>query len=244
MQAFFADHLPLRGMIEYGLSHGKAVRPSGAPYAAIEAGDFLILGGQGTDAMAAAFAEELIDTSEVSELLVYAPDAWRSVLAAAGLPYTVDTRWAFQHQQPQDAHLHALLQGMPEGARFLPIEGDWFTWCRKQPWTSDFVSQYTAAQYAREGLGVLLEVQGEVVAGASSYLSYPGGIEVQVETCADQQGRGYATLAAAQLLLMAHSRDLMVTWDAANEASARLARRLGYRDAGAYDICIFKTNAQ
>lgn len=79
-------------------------------------------------------------------------------------------------------------------------------------------------------------VEGQAVAGASSYVSYPGGIEVQLQTRDNQQGRGYATLAAAQLILLAHERGLSATWDAANPASAHIAEKLGYRPAGCYQV--------
>ena len=81
-------------------------------------------------------------------------------------------------------------------------------------------------------------LDGEAVAGASSYVSYPGGIEVQLQTRDDMQGRGYATLAAAKLILMAHKRGLIATWDAANEVSAHIAEKLGYVQEGEYQVAM------
>ena len=98
------------------------------------------------------------------------------------------------------------------------------------------MSLYDDASYARKGLGVLLMAGEAPVAGASSYVSYPGGIEVQLQTRDDMQGRGYATLAAARLILSAHERGMTVTWDAANPASAHIAEKLGYRAAGLYEV--------
>ena len=154
--------------------------------------------------------------------LIYAPGGWMDVVRSI-TPVAMETRIAYDHEvQPEDVHLRRLLQAMPAGAAFQPIEGEWIAWCRKAEWSRDFVSLFTAEDYAQRGLGVLLVVEGEVVAGASSYVSYPGGIEIQLQTRDDMQGRGYATLAAAKLILMAHERGLIATWDAANPVSAHI----------------------
>lgn len=94
------------------------------------------------------------------------------------------------------------------------------------------------ADYAAHGLGVLLLEQGRPVAGTSSYTVYPGGIEVQVQTREGCEGRGLATMAAAQLILAAHEKGLRVSWDAANPASARIAEKLGFVSAGAYTVFV------
>ena len=169
--------------------------------------------------------------------LIYAPGAWMDVLQSI-TPVKLVNRVAYDQRQPKDAHLRSLLKAMPEGAAFQPIEGEWIDWCRQAEWSRDFVSLYSNEDYQQRGLGVLLMVNGEAVAGASSYVSYPGGIEVQLQTRDDRQGRGYATLAAAELILLAHERGLMVTWDAANEASARIAEKLGYVRKGEYQVAM------
>jgi len=169
--------------------------------------------------------------------LIYAPGAWMDVLQSIAQVKLV-TRVAFDHRQPENRHLRSLLKTMPEGATFQPIEGEWIDWCRQAEWSRDFVSLYSNEDYRQRGLGVLLMVNGEAVAGASSYVSYPGGIEVQMQTRDDMQGRGYATLAAAKLILLAHERGLIATWDAANEASAHIAEKLGYVKKGEYQVAV------
>lgn len=170
--------------------------------------------------------------------LIYAKGAWMDVLRSV-VPVKMEMRVAYDHWvQPEDKHLRSLLRDVPEGAGFQPIEGEWIDWCRQAEWSRDFVSLYDNEDYQRKGLGVLLVVDGEAVAGASSYVSYPGGIEIQLQTRDDMQGRGYATLAAAKLILMAHERGLIATWDAANPASARIAEKLGYRKKGEYQVAV------
>ena len=198
------------------------------------AGDFLICGGRPGPSAARMLRTAL--RSDNRDWLIQAQGAWADVLARVA-PGKEITRWAFDHRvQPNDETLRAVLKKMPAGAAFQPIEGAWIARCRAQTWSEDFVSLYSDADYAQKGLGVLLMIGGEMVAGASSYVSYPGGVEVQLQTRDDVQGRGYATLAAARLILMAHERGLIATWDAANEASCHIACKLGYRLEGAYRV--------
>ncbi|MBE5805068.1 MAG: GNAT family N-acetyltransferase [Clostridiales bacterium] len=206
------------------------VRPRCAVAAA---GDFLYCGGvPGVEAKH--MLRQAMGTHE--DWLIYARGEWLDVLKSIA-PVEMETRIAYDyHAQPEDEHLRRFLQGLPEGASFQPIEGDWIERCHGEKWSRDFVSLFTREDYEARGLGVLLMVDGQAVAGASSYVSYPGGIEIQLQTRDDQQGRGYATLAAARLILMAHERGLIATWDAANPVSAHIAAKLGYREAGPYQV--------
>lgn len=242
VRRLFAGMKPLRGLAEAALSHGQFVSPEGAAWAVLETGDFLICGGE-PDTDAAMALEELIRMSPVPELLVYTPGPWRRCLQETGISFATQTRWAFDHDaQPGDDHLRRLLADLPPAVRIRPIGETEYLFCRAQAWTRDFVSQYpTFAAYAREGLGVLLYEGDMSAAGASAYVSYPGGIEIQVETAAAYQGRGYATLASAALILAAHQRGIRATWDAANEASAHIALRLGYQPSGPYEICVVRS---
>ena len=100
-------------------------------------------------------------------------------------------------RQPEDAHLTALLANLPQGVTLVPIGAAEMAFCRKTPWAADFVNQFTEDEYARSGLGVLVCADGAFVSGASSYVAYPGGIEVEVDTAPAHRGYGYAALAAA-----------------------------------------------
>lgn len=167
--------------------------------------------------------------------LVCAPDDWHPLLEHIA-PVRMVKRMAFEPHQPEDEPLRSLLQAMPEGGRFQLIADEWIARCRQEKWSEDFVSAFSDKDFQRHGLGVLLMVEGQPVAGASSYVCYPGGMEVQVQTRDDMQGRGYATLAAAKLILLAHERGLSATWDAANPVSGHIAEKLGYRPAGIYQV--------
>ncbi|MGN0779641.1 MAG: GNAT family N-acetyltransferase [Aristaeellaceae bacterium] len=231
----------LHGIVEAGL-HGAGtvwVDSPELPRAAMMAvGDFLLCGGEPMPA-GLQMLEQVMSLG-VRTWLIHAPDAWMRV-AAAGCCCHLKQRCAFDPLvQPEDKPLRQLLaQGM-QGLTVQPIMGEWIPWCRGQVWSEDFVSQFTDDRFEREGLGVLLLRDGMPVAGASSYVCYPGGLEVQLTTCPGWEGRGYATLAAAELILRAHARGVKATWDAANPASAHIAQKLGYQSMGKY--CIWQTD--
>ena len=79
------------------------------------------------------------------------------------------------------------------------------------------------------GLGFVARRGEELLAGASSYSSYPGGIEIEIDTRKDQRRQGLARACGARLMLECLERGLFPSWDAANKTSAHLAETLGYR---------------
>lgn len=242
VMTLFADMPGARSMVlaaldgQGGVMTDSPVHPT---CALAWAGDFLYCGGRCGPAAVRLLRRAL---GRSRDWLIYAPGDWMAALESIS-PVNVVERIAYDHRhQPEDAHLRRILAAMPEDIRLQPIEGEWITRCRQAEWSRDFVSLFTDEDFARRGLGVLLVQHGEPVCGASSYVSYPGGVEVQLQTRDDRQGRGYATLAAAALILMAHERGLIATWDAANPASDRIARKLGYRPLGTYRVAMLAGN--
>jgi len=75
---------------------------------------------------------------------------------------------------------------------------------------------------------------GVPVSGASSYSSYRGGIEIEIDTKEEYRRRGLARICGARLILECLDRGLYPSWDAQNPGSAALAKQLGYRMEGTY----------
>jgi predicted GNAT family acetyltransferase len=106
-----------------------------------------------------------------------------------------------------------------------------------EEWSRDFCSQFCGSEdYAKRGLGVAALRGDELVAGASSYVAYNGGIEIQTDTRQDMRRRGLASACCARLILNCLQRGLTPSWDAANPASLALAEKLGYALKAPYDI--------
>ncbi|MDO4336813.1 MAG: GNAT family N-acetyltransferase [Eubacteriales bacterium] len=121
------------------------------------------------------------------------------------------------------------------------IDEGLYHYCKEHTWCRDFVSQYADYEaYRKYGLGVVILKDGVPVSGASSYTSYPGGIEIEIDTKEEYRRRGLATICGAKLILECLQRNLYPSWDAQNLWSVSLAEKLGYHFDHvytAYEIC-------
>jgi len=148
-------------------------------------------------------------------------------------------RCAFQKgdENFDDGKLQGFIDAVPKDIRIVPFDSTLYHQALEQDWSRDFVSQFRDADdYLNRGLGFAAVHRGELVGGASSYTCYSKGIEIQVETRSDWQRKGIASACCAALILTCLKRGLYPSWDAANPASAALAGKLGYREAGLYPV--------
>lgn len=132
-------------------------------------------------------------------------------------------------------YLEKLAAGAPEEYTFSFIDEKLYSECLENSWSEDFVSSYGSKEmFLKKGLGVVALRDGIPVAGASSYSTFSGGIEIEVDTRQDHRRRGLATACAARLILACLEKDLYPSWDAQNIWSVGLAEKLGYRFSHAY----------
>lgn len=120
------------------------------------------------------------------------------------------------------------------------IDESVFKLCLSQGWSRDLVSQFPDYEmYRKQGIGIAILKDGELVSGASSYASYSGGIEIEIDTKPIYRRKGLAYACGAKLILECLRRDLYPSWDAHNIGSLALAEKLGYqrdRSYPAYEI--------
>lgn len=90
--------------------------------------------------------------------------------------------------------------------------------------------------YHIHGLGFVIMYKGEIVAGASSYIYYHDGIEIEIDTRPDHRQRHLALICAAKLIQECEKRYIYPYWDAQNKISLSLAEKLGYHFDKAYFI--------
>jgi GNAT superfamily N-acetyltransferase len=147
------------------------------------------------------------------------------------------TRYAVQAKTSFDkARLTSMARAIPPEFSLHPIEEELYLKAMAKEWSRDFCSQFhDAADYLRRGLGVVALKEGEIVAGASSYVVYDHGIEIQTDTREDMRRQGLAAACCAQLILTCLERGITPSWDAANPASLALAQKLGYTLTAPYD---------
>ncbi len=131
--------------------------------------------------------------------------------------------------------LQQIVDAMPAEYELQMIDEKWFHQCKEYGWCRDWVAQYdTYELYRKHGLGVILLKDDEVVSGASSYSSYLGGIEIEIDTHKDYRRKGLASICGAKLILECLDRGWYPSWDAQNLGSVALAESLGYHFDHAY----------
>lgn len=211
---------------------------SSARAAVCEVGDFLFLAGEAgaeSEALARAFARD----GRYHILAAKTPVLHEQVGAALSGRARAGERYAFHKETAgfDTDRLAALSQTLPKGVSLRLIDAPLYHAALSREWSRDFVSLFASeADYLAHGLGVAALYDGALVGGASSYAWCRAGIEIELDTRVDFRRRGIATACAARLVLECLSRGLLPSWDAANRQSARLAQRLGFREAGAYPV--------
>lgn len=134
-----------------------------------------------------------------------------------------------------EERLRRAAESLPEGVSLQRIDEGLYHWCKEHDWSRDFVSQYADYEtFLKYGLGVVAVKDGSPVSGASSYSSYPGGIEIEVDTRQEYRRQGLAYACCAKLILECRKRGWYPSWDAQNRGSAELAKKLGYHESHEY----------
>lgn len=122
-----------------------------------------------------------------------------------------------------------IAESLPPEYSIRQIDEPLYHLVQSKSWSSDFVSQFGSyAEFEKYGLGFVILHEGQPVSGASSYIAYDGGIEIEIDTKKDYHRRGLALVCAARLISECLNRGLYPSWDAANLASVALSEKLGY----------------
>jgi len=108
-----------------------------------------------------------------------------------------------------------------ELAQTLRTDERWFD-------TGHGINFASAEDFVDRGFGFCLLANSTIVAAASTFMIASRGIEIQINTAESHRRRGLATIVAAVLIEESLSRGLDPCWDASSQASADLARKLGY----------------
>lgn len=131
--------------------------------------------------------------------------------------------------------LEEIVAGLDSKYQVKLIDEEIFLQTRRQPWATDFTSQFVDYQdYHRRGMGAAVLHNGNLVSGASSYTVYREGIEIEIGTKQDYRRQGLAAVCGARLILECMKRGLYPSWDAQNKWSVALAEKLGYHFDRAY----------
>lgn len=181
-------------------------------------------------------------------LLVPQHEGWYSLIEEVyGDQVTKLTRYAIKKEG--DRFNRELLKGyvasLPEGYELVKIEEQQYKEIGQMSWAKDLCVNYpTYSDYQESGLGYVALHEGKIVAGASSYSSFEGGIEIEIDTQKEYRRKGLAIACGAKLILDCLDRDWYPSWDAATKASVALAEKLGYHFSHEYRAYFIKAGVE
>ncbi len=198
-------------------------------------GDFCFLAGM-ADKELVSFKPEWFEQDFV--IMIPQTKEWAALIEEAyGEKARKVERYAIKKEQNvfDRDRLQQIVNELPSGYELKMMDKELFECCKELDWCRDWVSQWeTYEMYQRLGLGVVLLRDGEVVSGASSYSSYQGGIEIEIDTKESYRRNGLALVCGAKLILECLARGWYPSWDAQNLGSVALAEKLGYHFEHAY----------
>lgn len=140
-----------------------------------------------------------------------------------------------------EALLRSYTENLPQDYVLTMMDESLYLESKKQSWSLDFCSQFPAYEdYRKNGIGAAVLYHGNLVAGASSYTYYSGGIEIEIDTKREHRRKGLAKACASKLILECLEKGLYPSWDAHDLRSVKLAEKLGYHMEKPYDTYCVK----
>jgi len=175
--------------------------------------------------------------------LIFASPGWENLASRCHAGKLVSMpRYAFSSERLDVGHLRELGSRIPDGYRLERISLDLarrLAWERSE-FASDHLLSFTSPEeFVACGFGFCLLTGDQIVSAATTFAVCSRGIEIQISTREKHQHKGLATVVAAHLLLHSLENGLDPNWDAANQASARLAQWLGCTPRGTYQLVLF-----
>lgn len=101
----------------------------------------------------------------------------------------------------------------------------------------------SSKEFVEKGVGFCIKHEGKVVSMASTFTPFIDEFEIEVRTSDDPRyrRRGLATAVSAALIVYSLSHGFVPHWDAANDASVKLALKLGYTNPMEWDAYYVKS---
>lgn len=150
-------------------------------------------------------------------------------------------RYTFSHHHLEKNKLQALIARHPLKNNIQKIDLAIATRLRNDDWGRyHFLNYHSAAHFIEQSTGYCI-MEGDVIAAAcTAALVCSKGIEMNIITHPEFRKKGLATIVAASMITDCLEKGLEPHWDAANDISKTLALKLGYKEAGSYDIVVYK----
>ena len=96
--------------------------------------------------------------------------------------------------------------------------------------------------FSERGAGATVLYNGQVVAAASSFLTFEDQVELDLFTDPGHRKRGLADYCTAEMMRRCSRKGLTIHWDAQNRMSAELAKGHGFRPLTEYAVYCLRDN--
>ena len=198
-----------------------------------EQGDFLFLAGQADIALLADYRDFCKPDYRI---LISEEASWQGCLSScpALSPFT---RYAFKDEADfDDKVLKNIVEQLSEQFCMEAIDQRTYQELAQEEWSQDLQGNFPTFKDFQEGgaFGFVIRKGQEIVAGVSTALVYQKAIEIEIATKPTYQQQGLATVLGAKMILASLQCGVFPLWDAHNEASKKIAEKLGYQCLGAY----------
>jgi RimJ/RimL family protein N-acetyltransferase len=187
-------------------------------------------------------AREYVEQLPTPAALIFASDGWEELVQEVHAGRLIDMpRYAFTSEKLDIEHLRRLGSQIPQGYRIESMDLDLAQQLagERSEFASDHMLNFDSPEdFIERGFGFCILDGDEIVSVATTFAICDKGIEIQINTREEHQGKRLATVVAAHLLVYSLERNLDPNWDAANESSVGLAKKLGYTPQGTYSIVL------
>lgn len=189
----------------------------------IEVGDFCLLAGK---------PNKLLVQKISAPIIIPQTESWELVIEEVwGECVRKTLRYAIKKETNifDRNKLSKLVDSLEKDYVVQLIDRELYQQAISEEWSKDLCSQFLDYdEYKERGMGVGILHDGRLVAGASSYTIYRGGIEIEIDTKEEYRRKGLATVSGAKLILECLDKGLYPSWDAHDLCSVALAEKLGY----------------
>ena len=224
-----------KNMVRYGLKAklGQFYTNEDETAALYELGDFLFLAGQADEGLLADYRKFC---GSDYHILISEEASWQVCLSSYPVvaPFI---RYAFKDEADfDDKFLQKIVRQLPEQFFIEAIHQSTYQELVEEEWSQDLQGNFADFRDFQESgaFGFVIRKGVEIVAGVSTALVYKKAIEIEIATEPTYQKQGLAAVLGAKMVLASLQRGVFPLWDAHNEASKKIAEKLGYQCLGAY----------
>lgn len=176
-------------------------------------------------------------------VLIFASEGWNEVVRDIHpKTWLTFTYFGFSSKTLNIEHLRELRSGLSDEFHIEKIDLALAQRImeKKDELTEDQLMGFDSPEdFVARGIGYCALAGDEMVSIAAAGSVCKKGIEVQINTRKKYKKRGLATGVASALIIDCLEKGIDPNWDAASEASAGLAKKLGYTPTGEHFIYIF-----